>query len=185
MLVKYIRAFTLIELIVTLSVAAILAAITVPGFSAMIRDNRLLTQANSLVSSIQLARSEAIKQGVQVTIKKNGSTSSNWDSGWYVFTDWDGDGQYDDNGTAPACETEEDCLLRTYEDIPSNYTLRTGNNFSTWLGFLPTGFPVSSAGDGSGSFRLCASDSDTTNARTISLNATGHPSIDTGALACP
>ena len=90
--------FTLIELMVTLAVLAVLAGIAAPSFMAMIRDNRITTQANNLVGSIQLARSEAAKRGVQITIRHNGATANNWDNGWIVFTDWDADGAFNPSG---------------------------------------------------------------------------------------
>jgi len=174
--------FTLIELMVTLAVAAILAAIAAPGFMAMIRDNRISTQANNLIGSIQLARSEAAKRGVQVTIRHNGSTANKWDDGWIVFTDWDGDGVYDDNSSAPECGVEEDCLLRTQSALPNNLTLRTASNFSQWFAYNPSGYPVDLVTD---SFSLCAPNGDTSNARKIVLNNTGRPSTEKGTSSCP
>lgn len=84
------HAFTLIELIVTLSVAGILAAIAVPSFSSLIKDNRLTTQINELAFALNLARSEAIKRGTDVTLcNSNDKTtcSGTWSDGWIVFSD--------------------------------------------------------------------------------------------------
>lgn len=49
--------FTLIELIITLSVASILLAIAAPSFTGMIKDNRLITQINDFSASLNLGRS--------------------------------------------------------------------------------------------------------------------------------
>ncbi len=54
--------FTLVELIVTIAVAAILITVAVPSFKHMIESNRLSTTANNLVSALRTAQMEAIKR---------------------------------------------------------------------------------------------------------------------------
>lgn len=60
--------FTLVELMITLSLAGLLLAIAVPSFNQMIVANRLATQANEIVAAVSLARSEAIKRNASVTL---------------------------------------------------------------------------------------------------------------------
>ena len=69
---KVARGFTLIELIVTLAVAAIIAAIGLPAMQQLINANRLNGQAEELSSAIQLARSEAVRTAAPVTISTCG-----------------------------------------------------------------------------------------------------------------
>ena len=93
-----IKAFTLIELIVTLAVAAVLAAIAAPSFAEIINNNRQTTEINELAAALHLSRSEAIKRGVNVTTcrSSNGtSCTGNWQDGWIVFQDTDDDGAVD------------------------------------------------------------------------------------------
>ena len=65
---KRIQGFTLIELMVALAVVAILATVAVPSMRTIIQNNRISTQVNSLLSDINLARSEAIRGAVNVQI---------------------------------------------------------------------------------------------------------------------
>lgn len=115
--------FTLIEAMVALAIAAILLTVAVPAFQDLVQNNRLVSHTNEFVTALNLARSEAIKRSVSVTIKKTGT---NWEEGWQVFTDLDADGVLDDNGDANLCEAGEDCLLLTNKGLPSGYTLRSG-----------------------------------------------------------
>jgi type IV fimbrial biogenesis protein FimT len=82
--------FTLIELLVTMGASAILFALALPGFSTFVQNERQVAQANSLVFSLNLARSEAIKRNLNVDVctTSNGvscsTTSTNWSNGWIV-----------------------------------------------------------------------------------------------------
>jgi len=86
------NGFTVIELMVTVAVAAILVAIAVPAFNSFVLNDRDISQFNSLVASFNYARSEAIKQnlriGVAVCPSSNGNTCSGtaaWSGGWIVL----------------------------------------------------------------------------------------------------
>ncbi|WP_458069224.1 GspH/FimT family pseudopilin [Rhodanobacter sp. BL-MT-08] len=59
---RFVRGFTLTELMVTLTVLVILVAIAIPSFSRLILSNRLTTTANDMVGAINSARMEAVKR---------------------------------------------------------------------------------------------------------------------------
>lgn len=85
---SYFTGFTLIELIVTIAVGAILLASAVPSFQDFIRSNRLTTQANVFVGAIQLARSEAVKRNASVMVQaQTVGGATNWTNGWVVCVD--------------------------------------------------------------------------------------------------
>lgn len=182
--------FTLIELMVTIAIAAILMGIAIPSFVATISSNRLTTSANELVSALNLARSEAIKRGIQVTLLRTGNTNQVWENGWQVFTDIDGDGSLDDNGDTTLCEAGEDCLLRIFDALPLGYTLRTGTNYTCWVAYTPNGASKGSGAACTGglsndTFRLCDNTQTTSNSRSIAINAIGRSSVSSSDASCP
>lgn len=85
--------FTLVELIVTLAVLAILLTLAAPSYNSFIRNQRVKTAAFDLMSSINYARSEAIKRNGDVSINATGD----WTSGWKVKFDINDDGDIDDD----------------------------------------------------------------------------------------
>jgi type IV fimbrial biogenesis protein FimT len=96
------RGFTLTEAMVTVFIAAILAAAAAPSFASMIRKIRVNSISSDLASSLQQARSEAIKRNLRVlvcskdTAGTNCEASTNWgNNGWIVCYDQDADGACD------------------------------------------------------------------------------------------
>ena len=88
MMKKMSKGFTLIELMISVVVASILLTVAVPNFFSMIQNNRMSATANSLVSALNFARSEAVRRGgtVRVCNTTNATTCANgvdW-VGWGV-----------------------------------------------------------------------------------------------------
>jgi len=73
---------TLIELLIALVISAILMTVGVPSFKGLVHSNRMTTQANEFISSMNLARSEAIKRKVNFDVVSSGT--NNWGAGWLV-----------------------------------------------------------------------------------------------------
>jgi type IV fimbrial biogenesis protein FimT len=83
------RGFTLVELIITLFILAIVLVVALPGFSTLTLSTRLKSYANEVVGSVYLARGEAIKRNAPMTmcITANGTScagSGSWAQGWIV-----------------------------------------------------------------------------------------------------
>lgn len=87
------RAFTLLELMVTLAVAGILLTIATPFLGEVVRSYRLTQAANELVGAANLARGEAIQRGSRVTLvpclwnEQAGTCTdgSSWEEGWALI----------------------------------------------------------------------------------------------------
>lgn len=90
------HGITLIELIITLSIAMVLLAIAVPSFQTVMTTNTLATTTNTISASIALAKSEAVTRGKRVSICPSMNTNESepvcdidghWSDGWVVFVD--------------------------------------------------------------------------------------------------
>ena len=79
-----IRGFTLIELMVTLTVLAIMLGIGVPSFKNFIAGQKVKTATYDLMASLLLARSEAVKRNTNVALTPGSATA--WAGGWTVGT---------------------------------------------------------------------------------------------------
>ncbi|MBI4755014.1 MAG: GspH/FimT family pseudopilin [Betaproteobacteria bacterium] len=130
------QGFTLVELMVTLLVAAIIVAASVPTFREFVLRNRMAASTNELITALALARSEAIKRGVQVAVCGRAAgaetcVAGNWGNGWLVFADADGNGKVDG----------DDELLRAQGPLPESMTLLASGLADNRIVYLPTGFP--------------------------------------------
>lgn len=124
--------FTIIELLVTLAVAAIILTIAVPSFQGLIERSRLTTEANTLGSALQLARSEAVKRGEDVSLAAGGTTFSD---GFCVHSD--------SSGTSCTDSATNSTLIREFESLESVATSGVTEITFTNMGELNSGAPVS------------------------------------------
>jgi len=136
--------FTLIELMVTVSIVGILLAVGVPNFLVFMQNNRLVAQSNDVVTIFNYARSEAIKRNLPVTVCSSANNTScagstSWETGFIAFVDNDGDGAVDVG----------EQVLQVRQPIEGGNTLRSNN--ITFTRYLPNGFSNSPGG----TLRLC------------------------------
>lgn len=162
------KGFTLVELMITVSIASILLAVAVPNYQSLMRDSRLTTQANELMTALHYARSEAVKRSVRVTICKSSDGSacnngSNWQDGWLIFSDTGAAGSVD--GT--------DEILRVFPKTTGS-TLGGGSNFGNWVSYLPSGRSQGNGNLPNGVFSLCYQAS----GRNIVINNSGRPRVE-------
>lgn len=151
--------FTLVELMVTIAIAAILATLAVPAFNQAMLGSKLNSMSNSFVASAQLARSEAIKRNGQVTLcaSSNGtSCGGGWKDGWVVLA-----------GGVP---------IHSQGPLASNFEL-SGN--VTSINFQPSGMNATCTA-------LALKNTQyTSQERYLTITATGRPRVDkTSTFTC-
>lgn len=161
---------TLLELMVALAAAAILLAIAVPSFSSMLKRNRVMTQQDTLYTTLMLARSEAIKRAQSVSIcasadGENCLGNSQWQQGYLVYKNTDGTGLFNAN-------TDE--IIRIVDGLNGGNTLKYGT--SSYLTFNDRG----NAPGHNGTFSLCDQSNDENYARIIAISITGRPRRSSG-----
>ena len=112
--------FTLIELMFTVTVLAILLGFGIPNFRDFIRNSRMSAQANDLLSGINLTRSEAVKRRAPVTLCSGTAAAcvndGNFSDGWVVFVDRNGNGAFDE--AAADVLVEHDAMPDSIESVP-------------------------------------------------------------------
>lgn len=147
-----IQGFSMIEVLITLSIAAALMSIGIPSFNDTMRRSKLASFTNQFVSDLNLARTEAIKTGLFTVVSRTGPNAGVWEDGWEVFNDSDNDNVLteDGDGDGILCERGEDCLLRRFQGLSTGYTLRGNGNYDNQVRFTAEG-AVTQAG----SFALC------------------------------
>lgn len=92
--------FTMVEMLMTIAIAAILTSLAIPSFRYITNSNRIASELNGLLGDLQLARAEAIKEGRTVTVCQSTDSTSctnstSWEKGWIVFSDPTNVGVYD------------------------------------------------------------------------------------------
>jgi len=176
--------FTLVELMFTVIVLAVLLGIGLPNFRDFLRNSRMTAAANDLLTDYNYARSEAVKRRLPVTICKStdGAACATAVTGsfsrWIVFLDRNGDGLVTGATSGPPA-TPADLILKD-RSIAEGIT---GGSDGYKTVFRPSGFPDPGIAGNVTRVLFCDARKsamtvgDNSSARGLSITATGRAGI--------
>lgn len=180
------KGFTMMETMMTLAIAAILAGIAAPSMKDLTRNVTITTEVNGLVAAVHLARAEAGKRGTRVALCRTadplsatpscGGSTQNWSTGWLVYA-------VGDSRADPVYDTGEgDVLLAAGKPSGSGLIIMTNDTADENFEFNADG--STNEGDEDGIFAFC----DTRGAaygKQISILPVGRPTVAASASCTP
>jgi type IV fimbrial biogenesis protein FimT len=128
---RRVAGFTLVEVLVVVTIAAILASMAVPSLRAALLTNHLDTQSNQFIAALYVVRSEAIKSPGSVLWVNNASAGTNWSGGWSATAT--------PAGGAPV-------VLQVAAPMPATVTMYSSGGAAGAFGFDPMGRLVVATG---------------------------------------
>lgn len=175
---SHLKGFTIVELMVTIAIAAVLMMVATPSYTTFIRNSHLSDAVGEFMAAANAARGNAIKQGINTYLVP--ATGTNWSTGWYVFADGNWDGVYTASEPKDVLIMQSpapNSILTVATPAGSNSTLATG-----YLLFNGSGYPRQTGG-GFGAGRMVMAN----NARstTVIISSTGRVrSCKTDSTGC-
>lgn len=160
--------FNLLELLVTLTVASIVISVGIPSFRGVIMDNRMASEANRFMTSVNTARSYAVRYQREATVCATADynaavpsceATTDWSNGWIVWVDKDRDSA-----------TDADEIISVHEPLSDS---------STFTSAAQSEFTYDGRGFGTGAgdtLTLCDNRTGEMG-RVISINNTGRTNV--------
>lgn len=181
--------FTLVELMITVLIIAIIMTIAMPSLNNISTDIRLESVRRQLLLDLAYARNETFHQGGQVVICPSdsidsdlvscSSTLTDWSDGWIIFEDVDNSGlfnpSFDRTSTSPRGDLD-DVLLKTH--------LINSNADITWAGSTAITFDGEGHATSADDFTICDSLGNNTVAKGVSVNLSGRSRAN-DSVTCP
>lgn len=172
--------FTVIELIITVVVLAILIALATPSFRELSLNNRTTSATNNLLADLALARNEAVKTARTAYVSARGE----WSEGWAVWVDADGDGTQGDSEPALRQQDPIDSPDVSSENafaLSGVAGATSGSTAITRVGFGSMG-QVREPADGA-RFAICRPDGDRDKSSGIGIDLSGRAQSARGLSA--
>lgn len=172
-----IRGFTLIELVVTISILGIIMAIAIPSFTSIIKNNTIISISNNMITSLNYARSEAIKRNIPVSICAPSDANytacgNSWNLGWLIFVNPNNANVIVNTAAAP--------LLRVEAITDQNVTLTTNPNVGI-VTYNGSGFPTQNTANVAFTIKATGCTGDA--GRQIAISMTGRATVTN--VTCP
>lgn len=172
---------TLIELLISLSIAGTLIALAAPSFASLLQNSRLTALTNEIIATLHYTRSEAIRRGERVTLCKGNiddgcdDSTKGWEQGWLIFVDQNNNGLYE--------ETEE-TLLRVRDNIDDSLYINANGQLKYHISYLGSGFSRTASGAlPLGTLAICDQRGNS-DAHSIIINRSGRPRTEPKASLC-
>ncbi len=133
--------FTLLEALVVMAVLGILLTLAVPAVSALRQQHQMQAQAEGLLDSLLLARSEALRRQQRVTVCVRGTDAvcdltGGWQQGWLVFEDLNNNALHDPG----------EGLIEVHPALPSTLRLVGKTTVNGYMSYSPEGRSVTRNG---------------------------------------
>lgn len=166
------RGFTLVEIMVAVGVLAVLLVVGVGSFREVTRNSRVRAQANKVVSAMNLARSEALKRSLPVTVCPSADGAdcdgaTDWAGNLIVFVDRETAGAVDD----------DDLLVQQFDASSPGITVDSSEDFVQFTGSGLTNLAAAATVD------IHHEDCTGTGARRINISVAGRSA--SSAVECP
>lgn len=137
------RGFTLLELIITLSVIVLLVTVALPNFQDILQRNRVTSKINEILTAINAARNEAVTGGVVAgmcpSLDGVSCETSRWDAGWIVWVDQNANSAFDANEVVRVNNLAA-------ADSDGQIQVFSGVNIRDGVSFSPLGIPIQGRG---------------------------------------
>lgn len=166
--------FTLIELMVTIALMAILLGIAAPSFVTFKRNSELTSIANNFLAALNAARTEAMKRNMFALVMP-ANNDNDWSQGWNVFVDTNDNGVFDSGD-----------IVVMQQEAPPPYITLTGNGSTaasrSYVRYDGSGFSRPMSGNTANTtLTIARSDasSDVRQIRRIVVAVTGRPRVCT------
>jgi type IV fimbrial biogenesis protein FimT len=171
------RGFSLLELMVTLALAAVILTVGIPSFTTTTKNARMVSAANALLADLHYARDVAVTRNQRVVVcpSGNGTTcnTTDWALGRLIFVDLNNDG---------AWNSGEEILRVTAGTSPLSLNTFL---FTDAVTFRPNGRAMGETITvNQGMFVLC-DDRGPAHARGIFVERSGRPRVTAGGVPCP
>lgn len=155
----HLKGFTLIELMIVITLVGLLLALAVPNFRDFVRRNRLAAQSNEFIAAVQFTRAEAIRRNRSVSLRATDASdnSNEWGKGWQVVD-------------VLAADTT---LLREAPALPGSLALDSSNSANV-ITFNSSGLLQ----DGADVYRLCDPEKSGRRIEITAVGQTVHTTIE-------